>query len=334
MNIITTIKDKNDKKDKMNKTNKKNNVDKEKSIMYCSPARFSMGVKDKTCLTTSELQEVAKEYNKFSQKMGKKKTIKISVDKDTIVKQMKNKLGNQCGNSDFCWVQQEFIPPQVQNKILKKAFRPLKPIEWYKNRQTWLNTYDILKVMKQYEDKYKDFLFVGVFPVDFESFDEYGQCIASGMCEFNIKNLIENGKKRFGMVLNLDKHDQSGSHWVAIYCNLLSNRNNFGIYYYDSVAYPPPKEIASFMKKIEQQSYTVFSKKVADRFAMRYNRIQKQFDNFDCGMFSEVFITQMLKNINFDNICKYMKTDNEINQLRDVMYTPSYLKSISSISSS
>ena len=56
-----------------------------------------------------------------------------------------------------------------------------------------------------------------------------------------------------------------------------------------------------------------------------YNKIQKKFDNYDCGVFSEVFLTQILKDIPFDVICQKMKTDREINALRDVLYTPSKL---------
>jgi Ulp1 family protease len=101
---------------------------------------------------------------------------------------------------------------------------------------------------------------------------------------------------------------------------------NFGIYYYDSVAYPPPREVASFMKQIEKEAYSVFSKKIADKFAMRYNKIQKQFSNYDCGVFSEVFLTQILKDIKFDDIARRMHTDDEINKLRDVLYTPSKME--------
>jgi hypothetical protein len=279
-------------------------------------------------MTTSELRQVAKDYNVFVEKLGlpKSKKVKVSGDKDELVKQMNARLQNQCSNGDHCWVQQDFVSPDLKDKILKKAFRPLKPNSWYRDHQTWLNTYDILKVMKQYEDKYNDFLFLGVFPVDFQSVDETGECIAPDMCGFHISKMIEKGKKRFGMVLNLDRHDQSGSHWVALYCNLSPRRKNFGIYYYDSVSNPPPKEVAVFMKGIEKQSYEVFSKKVADRFAMRYNKTQKQFDNYDCGVFSEVFLTQVLKDIPFDVICQYMKTDEEINKMRDVLYTPSKFK--------
>jgi hypothetical protein len=297
--------------------------------MYCSPARFEMGQKDKTCLSTDELQQIARDYNNnFVEKLPstgsqkQPKRIALANDKKTIVKNLQRELGPRCGNADFCWIQQDFVSYETK-KVLQKAFRPLKPVEWYKNRQTWLNTYDILKVMKQYEDKYKDFFFLGVFPIDFESKDTYGSCVAPGMCNFELKKIMDKGKHRFGMVLNLDKHDQSGSHWVAVYCNLLPRRKNFGIYYYDSVAYPPPKEVASFMKEVEKQIYQIFTKKVADRFAIRYNRIQKQFSNYDCGVFAEVFLTQILKDTSFDNICEKMKTDDDINKLRDVLYTPS-----------
>lgn len=286
--------------------------------MFCSPARQSANSKEKTCMNLDELRSLAQDFNKTSDKK-----INLSASKNGIVKQFREKLGKNCGSAEHCWVQQDFVSTQTKTKILSKAFRPLKPKEWYKNRQTWLNTYDIQKVMKQYEDKYKDFWFIGVFPIDFSDKDEYGYCVAPEMCAFNISKVLDKKRKRFGMVLNLDRHDQSGSHWVAVYCNLNPKKENFGIYYYDSVAYPPPKQVGSFMRLIEKQVREIYGETVGKRFAMRYNKVQKQFDNYDCGVFSEVFLTQILKQIPFDNICKRMKTDREVNALRDVLYTPS-----------
>lgn len=297
---------------------------KKETQLYCSPERFDMGQKDNTCMSVSELKDIAKDYNNKKANNIEEK-VKISSSKKKLVKELQEKLGSSCGVADHCWVQQDFVSEKTKQSILEKAFRPLKPKAWYVNRKTWLNTYDILTVMKQYEDKYTDFVFLGVFPIDFAGNDHYGNCVSKTMCEFSIKKVLDKGKKRFGMVLNLDKHDESGSHWVALYCNLQPRRKNFGIYYYDSVAYQPPAEVATFMKQVEKDSYTIFSKKVADKFAMRYNKIQKQFSNFDCGVFSEVFLTQILKNVSFDDICKRMHTDDEVNKLRDVLYTPSKL---------
>lgn len=294
--------------------------------MFCSPARQTNSAKDKnnkTCMNLDELKTLANDFNKSSTNK-----IKVSVSKKAIVRQFKEKLGAMCGTAEHCWVQQDFVSSQTRNKILNKAFRPLKPKEWYKNRKTWLNTYDIQKVMKQYEEKYKDFWFIGVFPIDFNEKDEHGYCVAPEMCSFDVSSVIDKKKKRFGMVLNLDRHDQSGSHWVAVYCGLDPKKSNFGIYYYDSVAYPPPKQVAMFMKLVEKQVNQMYGKDVGKRFAMRYNKIQKQFDNYDCGVFSEVFLTQVLKRIPFDDVCRRMKTDREINMLRDVLYTPSQVPSV------
>jgi hypothetical protein len=284
-------------------------------MKYCSPARFEMGMKDKTCLSADELQDIAQSYNKSSQR---KKKIKTTTPKATLVKSMQKTLGRE----DHLWLQQDFIDPSLKQKVMDKAFRPLKPLEWYKDRHTWLNTFDILKVMKQYETRYKDFFFLGVFPLDFKEKDADGYCVAPTMCEFSLRKMLDKGKRRFAMVINMDKHDASGSHWVGLYCNLHSRRKNFGVYYYDSVAYGPPKEVAQFMKEIEKQVQSIFGKRLAARFAMRYNQTQKQFKDSDCGVFSEVFITQILKDVPFDEICARMKTDDEINKLRDVLYTP------------
>lgn len=274
-------------------------------------------------MNVEELKSLANDYNKTSQNK-----IRITTSKKHIIRQFKEKLGQTCGTEEHCWVQQNFVSPQTRAKILNKAFRPLKPKEWYKNRKTWLNTYDIQKVMKQYEDKYKDFWFIGVFPIDFNEKDSFGYCVSPEMCAFHTSKVLDKKKKRFAMVLNLDKHDQSGSHWVAVYCGLDSKQKNFGIYYYDSVGYSPPKQVGAFMKLVEKQVVDIYGKEIGKRFAMRYNKIQKQFDNYDCGVFSEVFITQILKHIAFDDICKRMKTDHEINKLRDILYTPSQVKQI------
>lgn len=288
--------------------------------MFCSPARFDQSKKENTCMSVDELKSLARDFNITHGTKGK---IKVTNNKRKLIKQFKEKLGKTCGEAEHCWVQQDFVSTDTKKNILSKAFRPLKPREWYNNRQTWLNTYDILKVMKQYEEKYKDLWFLGVFPIDFASKDKYGLCVASEMCDFDIAKIIPKGKTRLAMILNLDRHDQSGSHWVALYCGLDPKKPNFGIYYYDSVAYPPPKEVAVFMKTVEKQVGKVYGKDVLDKFALRYNKVQKQFDNYDCGVFAEVFITQILKRLSFDEICRRMKTDKQINQLRDILYTPS-----------
>ena len=51
------------------------------------------------------------------------------------------------------------------HKIINKYFTVFQKSG--KNKNTWLNSLDISRVMKQYEDNYKNFRFLGPSPIDF-----------------------------------------------------------------------------------------------------------------------------------------------------------------------
>ena len=213
--------------------------------------------------------------------------------------------------TEFCWAQHVAMSDKMTH-----VFRPEKPSEWNKDRYTWLNTYDILFVIQQYEALHTDFKFLGVYPIDFANTNSTGACIGDTLCNFDIQNLHKNKKTHFGLILNLDTHDQSGSHWVSLYCNLEPKHKNYGIFYYDSVANPPSREVKTFMSLVKKQMHN------DPKFKIKWNKIQKQKENSECGMFSIIFLTQCLKDMSFDAICRQMPMDEEINRLRDVIYTP------------
>ena len=85
--------------------------------------------------------------------------------------------------------------------------------------------------MHQYEHKYKDFIYLGTVPVDFDELEHLG------IKDLPLDKLYQDGKKKLGMVINLDEHWQSGSHWVAFYTDL--NK----IYFFDSNGHKPEKEL-------------------------------------------------------------------------------------------
>jgi hypothetical protein len=267
-----------------------------------------------------ELKMIASDYNKTVDNSLSK--IKLHNTKAKLYNEIRSTLAKEC-KEESCWIEQDFIKSDHKRK-LQTSFRPVKPHEWYKNKRTWLNTFDILHVMKQYEKLYKDFSFLGVYPIDFRNKNSSGYCIGDSLCEFNIQQFLSKNKKQFAIVLNLDKHTQPGSHWVALYCNLNPKKNNFGIYYYDSVASRPGKEVKEFVNNITSQVLQYFPKEQANKFVAKFNITQKQYKNSECGVFSMVFITQALKNIDFDTICKYMKKDDHMNDIRDVLYRPNY----------
>ena len=122
--------------------------------------------------------------------------------------------------------------------------------------------------MKQYEDKYKNFKMIGVFPIDFRT--KLGPtCVSPIMCKLSISDLIKNKKNKLGFVFNLDKHYQSGSHWTSMFINLNNKSKNFGAFYYDSVGNKPPREIFDFIKILQKQSKKVFN----TNLPFKYNKI-------------------------------------------------------------
>ncbi len=291
--------------------------DKDKPL-HCSPYREKKyGIKEGTCYSLEDLKIIANEYNKLSH--GHQ--IDLDQTKENLHKDLENAFSNVC-KSEFCWLDNKYIGNSSLKQKMQNRFRPRKPLEWYDNKRTWLNTYDILFVMEQYQDLYTNFDFIGVFPMDFASTDEYNNCIGDSLCTLDIKkDLLDNEKTQFAFVMNLDYHDEPGSHWVSMYCNLDPKKNNFGIFYYDSVANEPTPEAFDFMKNVKNQ-VKKYMKNDAKKFTIKYNKIQKQFKDTECGMFSIIFITQCLKYVPFNFICKHMRTDDDINKLRDVIYTP------------
>jgi hypothetical protein len=281
-----------------------------KKELYCSPDREKNG--SFTCYSKSDLILLAKSYNK---NRPKDKHIIIGNSKKKLWSQLQNRLSNEC-ETEWCWLEKKFVPAPYSQKILKENFKPEKPKEWNKNPFEWLSTLDIKKVMKQYEKKYKKFLFIGPVPVDCPS---EITCALSGL---NIEILIKRlGKTKLGIVFNLDPHDKPGSHWVAVYSDFVKAR----IFYFDSVGLPPPRPIRLFLEKLKKQ---------IDNFHLNYfkkqkntpiliNRTKFQYGSSECGIFSMYFIISNLRNIGVEKFDKNNVNDKKMNHLRNVLYRPS-----------
>ena len=257
------------------------------TVQQCSPARSlnnGLVAENKTCLTSAELKALAAAANLSGPfgPLGAKGAKEAKEIEDKIKEIVKQDPRSPVGS--------------LYSKLKARAYKPPKPKTWSLNKRKWLDTNDIMAVMKQYEDAHPHFAFLGVFPIDFA---EDGVCRMQHMqqtqsintCDIKVADLREKGKRMAGMVINLDRHDQSGSHWVAWFCCFDAAHKKYGQCFYDSGGHKPPPIFIKFMKDIKGQMMEGKEK----AFRARYNRALHQFQNTECGIFSMLFLTTCLE---------------------------------------
>lgn len=300
----------------------------------CAPSKT---YKDGSCLTLEALQLIAKNHNKNT---NTKFHIKITDDKSEMVKLLEKALSNKC-DDQICWTR-----VAVLEEIEKETFRPEGP----NKRYAWLSTSDINDVVIQYQDKHKDFIFLGAVPADFE------ELTVLGINNLDFYDFEKEGKSKLGMVINLDDSRGNGTHWVSLFVDLKKGQ----IYYFDSVGKKPYDRTKKFINKIVKYIYNKKYEKnininkllkitnilaksskpkekyITDSknnilqiinnmkiFDIRYNSIQHQFKNSECGVYSINFIVRLVGGESFDDITKNITKDDKINECR-----PKYFRNV------
>ena len=184
---------------------------------------------------------------------------------------------------------------------------------WIKDKNTWLSNFDIYNVIKDYEDKYKNFKFIGPSPIDFDTVLKYNTCVYDEICNFELKKYINNNIDNIGFVFNLDPHYKSGSHWVALYLDC----NKKIIYYFDSNGDLIPNEIKKLSNKIINQAKEMnINIKYKDNY-----KIVHQKGNTECGMYCLYFIISLLTSKhNFNYFNKKIVNDKYVEKFRKIYF--------------
>jgi hypothetical protein len=291
--------------------------------IQCSPALHRRA--GETCLPTTSLERLANIWNKKYPRnkipVGKK-TRKSKNDQDAgnrrsvrmwrnLQSAMRKEL--QC-ETEYCLVKRiDGLDEPSRQTMIKSYFRPEKPKAWAKNPRQWLDSYNIEDVMQQFEEADPSFEFIGPVPIDFNSkIGMFGKCIVEELCKLDLKTIAEAGKKKIGIIFNLDKHDEPGSHWVCAYVDLPKR----SAYYFDSYGFEPQQEIVDFLKRCKEQG--------CDQIF--YNDIRHQRKGSECGMYCLYVIICLLHGKPFYNICKNVMEDDTMVQFRDILFateTPS-----------
>ena len=259
-----------------------------------------------TCFSDRALRILADTFNKSLHSSEKKeKYINLNLDRKSLIKELNTKIKRKCrscNKSHAEWLQDEFIKKIDDDEIKNLTFRPIGP---YQGRQ-WLSTIDINKVMYQYQNHYQDFHFVGAIPIDFDDLS-YLKIKKNHIASFDKK-----GKKRFGIIFNLDESYKSGSHWTAMFVDL----NSHVIFYFDSYGSMPEKRIVRLIRRFKDY---IFETKNA-KANIYINRVRHQYKNSECGVYSMNFILRLLKGEKFTNIINNKTSDDEVNKCRSYYF--------------
>jgi len=248
--------------------------------MNCSPAVKGKTVSRDSCLTPEILRKVKDYYN-----MSHPNT---PITKDAPSKiwiSLKQRL-KTCDKED-CWLDL-ITDDEVRNTIDSYIFAPDQPSSWKNKPNKWLSTNDIHKILLQYQVSHPNFRVIRPTPLDFDAKigeEKQKKCVTEELCNFDLNNEINNGKTKFGLVFNLDKHDQPGSHWVALYIDADSQIT----YYMDSVGDSAPIEIQNLIGRIKEQASLI-----GIDITEHETHVSHQRGNTECGMYCLYFIITML----------------------------------------
>ena len=271
-----------------------------KPLEKCAPCVKKTG---KTCYSKESLIKIATLWNKHNKNQSP--IIIKNKSKIQLWNQIQKKMVSECGNDEYCWKKQKFIKQLKDSEIEYYTFKPEYPKEWLKNKYTWLNTYDIYYVMKQYTKVDNEFEFFGPIPSD---------CPTKINCElskFNIMEMKKNKIFKIGIIYNLDVSSGEGTHWVAVF---IDNKHN-EINYFDSYGSLPTPLIKEFIERLVENY-----KKNGITPTIIYNDKRFQYGHSECGVYSMNFILERIHGTTMYDLTNMNIPDENMNYLRNVLY--------------
>lgn len=306
------------------------------AMEVCSPSASKTFKTHNTCFSKEALVRIAEIWNMKAATNNNKRYGPIKGISRKSANQLWHdinaRMTQPCQGSgrEWCWID-KLGTEAKSTAVIASSLRPVTPREWYKKPYTWLSNYDIAAVMKQYDvvaDASYNYKFLGVFPIDFTSKDEMGQCLYSEICQLDLSKFIRKGVKYIGLITNMDKHDEPGSHWTSTFVCIDPNTRCYGGYYYDSVSRETPESVTEFFAVVQKQLAKLYPQSVAV-FNTDYSKQVEQRGNTECGMFSIAYQLRWLKALRkkqtalLSDVLKTKMNDAYVHKLRKTLFIPS-----------
>ena len=250
--------------------------------MNCSPIFDNKRISKDSCYTKPVLIKIQHEYNKTHPRSQIHASNSIE-----LWHKLKNGI-TSCDKED-CWLK-EIKNNNLRTNIDRYIFAPDHPPDWNDNPNEWLSNIDIMKILSQYEVKYKKFVLLGPTTIDFDSkpAELNHKCVEEELCKFSLEEQLKKGKTKYGIVFNLDKFNQGGSHWVSMF---IDTDEKF-IFYFDSANNNCPPEINQFIDRIREQGASLKNPIHFRYYDSKHTR--HQTGSTECGMYALFFIITML----------------------------------------
>jgi len=114
----------------------------------------------------------------------------------------KGLLQNNSGckpEDEHCLIDKSSVSEPEKKALRSQYLRPNYPTEWLQKPDTWLDNIQIAEVMKQYEEAFPWFRFMGALPIDFSAPDPYltdksvQQCMHPEICKLDLRHEHEKG---------------------------------------------------------------------------------------------------------------------------------------------
>ena len=299
--------------------------------LNCHPSSKTSRATKTTCYDKNQLKYLQTIWNV----KHPKDQIPTPASPTQIWNTLKRKYQKEC-DDEKCWISKlktEGGNPALLRKThpntaipttsLTNSFAPNAPKEWKKSPNAWLSSDDIIKVMKQYETTYKCFEFIGPSPIDFDTRitdpaykeNEDDNCVWEELCNFSVKQQLEKGKTKIGVIFNTDPHYKSGEHWISLFINIKKGK----IFFFDSVGNKAPKEIMVLVDRIIKQGLNQ-NPPIHFTFDQNYP-VEHQYSNTECGVYSLYFIVHMLEDkLTGGYLKNHILTDKYIEKYRKIFF--------------
>lgn len=273
----------------------------------CSPGKLTRKTYH-TCYNNSALINMRRLWN------ARHPDDKILNDNPrNIWRELRDKMSHVC-ETEKCWLNQHFMSNNISEELKTYTFAPSMPYKWNNNINEWLTSTDLTQAMRHIEHAHKDFVFLGPSPIDFDLVKD-GECIWPELCNFDLHKMRQKGKRKIGMIFNLDPHFKGGSHWVSVFVDC----DRKFVFFFDSNGDPTPKEIVKLAERIKAQG-----ERDKLNLEIRENApMEHQYENTECGIYSIYFIKSMVEGAHYNKFTEKGERipDEKMEELRKIYFS-------------